>query len=68
MANLESPERGFDFREKIIIVTGANEGIGAATAHLFAKHGGRNTNADAGRCRMAARPFPVSPMTAHSAA
>jgi citronellol/citronellal dehydrogenase len=39
MVNLESPKRGFDFREKIVVITGASEGIGAATAHLFAKHG-----------------------------
>ena len=30
---------GFDFREKVVLVTGASEGIGAATALLFAEHG-----------------------------
>jgi citronellol/citronellal dehydrogenase len=39
MATVEFPQRSFDFRGKIIIVTGASEGIGASTAQLFAKHG-----------------------------
>lgn len=30
---------GFDFSGKIVLVTGASEGIGAATAQLFAEHG-----------------------------
>jgi citronellol/citronellal dehydrogenase len=30
---------GFDFGGKIVLVTGASEGIGAATARLFAEHG-----------------------------
>jgi citronellol/citronellal dehydrogenase len=39
MASLEFPKRGFDFQGKVVLVTGASEGIGAVTAHLFAKHG-----------------------------
>ena len=39
MKNVEFPRQGFDCRGKIIIVTGASEGIGAATAELFARHG-----------------------------
>jgi citronellol/citronellal dehydrogenase len=35
MANIT----GFDFSEKIVLVTGASQGIGAATARLFAQHG-----------------------------
>jgi citronellol/citronellal dehydrogenase len=38
MANIELPTRGFDFQGKIVLVTGASEGIGAVTAQLFAKH------------------------------
>ncbi|MGB8365331.1 MAG: SDR family NAD(P)-dependent oxidoreductase [Rhizomicrobium sp.] len=30
---------GFNFTNKVVIVTGASEGIGAATAQLFAEHG-----------------------------
>jgi citronellol/citronellal dehydrogenase len=30
---------GFDFSGKVVLVTGASEGIGAATAQLFAEHG-----------------------------
>jgi NAD(P)-dependent dehydrogenase (short-subunit alcohol dehydrogenase family) len=32
-------KEGFDFSDKIVLVTGASEGIGAATAQLFAQHG-----------------------------
>lgn len=31
--------KGFDFTDKIVLVTGASEGIGAATAQMFAEHG-----------------------------
>jgi citronellol/citronellal dehydrogenase len=39
VADLEPPKRGFDFQGKVVLVTGASEGIGAVTAHVFAKHG-----------------------------
>lgn len=33
------PNSGFDFSGKVVLVTGASEGIGAATAQMFAGHG-----------------------------
>lgn len=32
-------KKGFDFHAQVVLVTGASEGIGAATAQLFAEHG-----------------------------
>jgi len=33
------PNMSFDFSNKVVLVTGASEGIGAVTARLFAQHG-----------------------------
>lgn len=33
------PRMEFDFGDRIVLVTGASEGIGAATAQMFAEHG-----------------------------
>jgi 3-oxoacyl-[acyl-carrier protein] reductase len=37
--DLHMPVKGFDFTDKVVLVTGASEGIGGATAKMFAEHG-----------------------------